>query len=152
MVVLDVELMGNAPTVEGIHHVVIPVSDLLRSRDWYGEVLNFAPILDFEEEDRLVGIALEHPCGASIWLRHDPERAGELRGHAVVALTVANRAELDRWERRLVELDVEHTQPHHGPPGWVLELTDPDGIEIRLRTHELASPDDETSEQLERRA
>jgi catechol 2,3-dioxygenase-like lactoylglutathione lyase family enzyme len=133
--------------VQGVHHVVIPVSDLLRSRDWYGVVLNFAPILDFEEEDRLVGIALEHPCGAAIWLRHDPRRAAALRGHDVVALTICDRAELGRWEQRLDERGVEHTHPHRGPPGWVMDVADPDGIRIRLRTGELASADDEASQQ-----
>jgi hypothetical protein len=79
-----------------------------------------------------------------------PSGRPALRGHDVVALTIAGGAELDRWERRLKDLRVEHTHPHRGRPGWVMDLADPDGIRIRLRTHELASSDDEASEQLDR--
>ncbi len=85
------------PTIIGVHHVKVPVGDVLRSRDWYVEVLGFTPLLDFEEEDRLIGVALQHPCGFTIGLHLDPERAGVLCGFPTVALCVGDADDLMDW-------------------------------------------------------
>ncbi len=47
----------------GWHHVRLPVSDVMRSRHWYTEVLGFEPLLVFEEENRVVGVVVGQRSG-----------------------------------------------------------------------------------------
>ena len=122
------------PTISAFHHVHVPVSDVLASRDWYSVVLGFEPLLDFEEEDELVGVALHHPVGVTIWISHDPDRAAAMRGFDIVSLSVADRPQLDEWREHLDALGIEHTPVVSGHPGWTMDVIDPDGIHVRLRT------------------
>ena len=111
------------------------MSDVLRSRDWYCDVLGFEPILDYMEEYRLVGVAVQHPVGVTLGLHLDPERAAALRGFAVVALRVADPGVLRDWSRRFDGLGVQHfpaVADHAG--GWSMELVDPDGIGVQFHT------------------
>ena len=131
------------PLILGLHHVRLPVSDVLRSRDWYCDVLGFEPILDYMEEYRLVGVAVQHRVGVTLGLHLDPERAAALRGFAVVALRVAAPAVLQDWSRRLDELGVQHfpvVADHAG--GWSMELVDPDGIGVQFHTMGHPTADD----------
>ena len=50
-------------TIAGVHHIKVPVSDLLASRDWYAQVLGFVPVLDFENADELLGVVIETESG-----------------------------------------------------------------------------------------
>ena len=127
------------PTIAEFHHVHVPVSDVLTSRDWYSAVLGFAPLLDFEEEDELVGVALCHPAGITIWISHDPDRAAVMRGFDIVSLSVADRPQLDEWLVHLDALGIEHTPVTGGHPGWTMDVMDPDGIHVRFRTPEQPS-------------
>jgi catechol 2,3-dioxygenase-like lactoylglutathione lyase family enzyme len=60
---LDTPMAQLRPEITGLHHIRLPVTDVLRSRDWYGEVLGFEPVLDLEEEDRLLGTSCSIPSG-----------------------------------------------------------------------------------------
>ncbi len=128
--------------ITAIHHVKLPVSDVITSRDWYSEVLGFTPVMDFEEADRLVGVELERPSGITIGLHLAPERAAALRGFDPLALTVTDREELHLWASRLDEMGVEHSEIRSSHLGWALDLTDPDGIRVSLHTREHPSADD----------
>jgi catechol 2,3-dioxygenase-like lactoylglutathione lyase family enzyme len=122
------------PTIIGVHHVKVPVGDVLRSRDWYIEVLGFTPLLDFEEEDRLIGVALQHPCGFTIGLHLDPERAGVLCGFPTVALCVGDADDLMDWSVYLDGRSIEHSPILEGHLGSFIELEDPDGLLVQLHT------------------
>jgi catechol 2,3-dioxygenase-like lactoylglutathione lyase family enzyme len=65
--------------LSGFHHVKLPVSDVARSRDWYQRVLGFEVVIEFVEDDVLMGVALADGAESlSIALRHDPARAAAL--------------------------------------------------------------------------
>ncbi len=119
----------------------LPVSDVLRSRDWYQEVLGFNAILDFEEEDRLVGVALEHPGGVNLGLHLEPERAQSLRGFALLALRVTVD-DLERWAQYLDQLGVEHSPILKTDTGQSIRVADPNGIVIQLHTPRHPVPDE----------
>jgi catechol 2,3-dioxygenase-like lactoylglutathione lyase family enzyme len=53
----------TVPTLAGIHHLKLPVRDLQRSADWYREVLGYRVTVEFVEQGRLAGLAMEHPDG-----------------------------------------------------------------------------------------
>jgi catechol 2,3-dioxygenase-like lactoylglutathione lyase family enzyme len=129
--------LGQGPpvaSVVGVYHVRLPVSDVLLSRDWYLDVLGFEPVLDYEEEDRLVGVALRHPSGVRLGVHLDPERALALRGFAVLSLRVSTRADLEAWSAHFDRLGVEHSVIAEGHPGFGLEVADPDGICVEFHT------------------
>lgn len=132
-------------TLQGIHHVKLPVADPARSRDWYVRV--FGMVVEFEvvEEGELRGVVLRDPTGTvCLAMRHAPERAAALDGFDPLALAVGTRADLHGWRDRLDSLGEPHGEIGEGKEGWALAgLQDPDGIEIRLYTlerHTAATP------------
>ena len=121
--------------LSGIHHIKLPVSDIIRSEAWYHRVLGFETSIEFVEDDVVAGVALRcDGCPPQLALRRDPDRARALSGFDAVALLVPSRDDLHRWREALDELGEPHgglVQGHAG--GAVLVgLHDPDGIEIRL--------------------
>jgi catechol 2,3-dioxygenase-like lactoylglutathione lyase family enzyme len=121
-------------SVVGLYHVRLPVSDVLLSRDWYASALGFEPVLAFEEEDRVVGVAMKHPSGVRLGLHLEPRRARALRGFAVLSLRVSTREDLEAWSAHFDRLGVEHSVIAAGHPGFGLEVADPDGICVELHT------------------
>lgn len=131
----DQPSLDGAPSglrLRGVHHVRLPVSDVLRSRDWYSEVFEFAPILDFEEEANLVGVVLEHPCGITVGLHAAPERVVALAGFSAVAFSVGGADDLNAWAKRLNHLGVAHSAAAEAHIGWSITIPDPDGLLVQL--------------------
>lgn len=131
--------MSSAPdqpaaAILGLHHVRLPVSDVMRSRDWYVDVLGFEPRLCLEEEDQVIGAVVALQEGLTLGLHHAPELARALSGFCPVALEVGRSDELTRWCARLDTLGIDHSEPAEGHLGWYVELSDPDGLVIRLHT------------------
>jgi catechol 2,3-dioxygenase-like lactoylglutathione lyase family enzyme len=130
--------------MSGYHHVKLPVSDVVRSRDWYARVLGLRTVLEFVEEGVLMGVALTDPDDTlQLALRQDPRRAGAWAGFDPIAVRIPTLADLDAWQARLDALGVPHGGTVTGHAGRVLVgLHDPDGIELRLyadtRAHEEA--------------
>lgn len=121
--------------LSGFHHVKLPVSDVARTRDWYQRVLGFQVVIEFVEDDVLMGVALADAAESlSIALRHDPARAAALSGFDAMALRVPSRSEVKQWCARLDDLDEAHGGVVTGHKGGsvLVGLHDPDGIEIRL--------------------
>jgi len=119
-----------------IAHVALTVSDLDRSREWYGRLFGSAPVLD---EDTgvyhhvvwllgrtLVGIH-KHP-------RMDSTEAfSELRpGLDHLAFGCADRAELEAWKARLDELGIANGGIVDAPYGSGLSFRDPDNIALEF--------------------
>ena len=130
----SVEVTPSGLRMLGIHHVRLPVSDVLRSRDWYGGVFEFEPILDFEEEERVVGVVLEHPCGIMVGLHAEPARVSALVGFSPVAFCVGGLKDLDNWSKRLDHLGVAHSSAAEAHIGWSVMIPDPDGLLVQLHT------------------
>jgi catechol 2,3-dioxygenase-like lactoylglutathione lyase family enzyme len=121
-------------SILGVHHVNLPVSDLLRSRDWYCDAFGFEPVLDYEEEDRLVGVVLKLSAGDGVHLHAQPELAVALRGFTILSLSVQDKVALEGWASRFDELGVEHSPVLAGHMGWLLQVADPDGLWVQLHT------------------
>ena len=49
----------KAPQLDGIHHVKLPVRDLARSRAWYESRLGYRAVIEFAEQGKLTGIAID---------------------------------------------------------------------------------------------
>ncbi|MEW9529450.1 VOC family protein [Microbispora sp. NPDC049125] len=128
-------------TLNGYHHVKLPVTDVERSRDWCVRVLGMRAYMDFVEDGVLMGVALCDAGGTvHVAVRRDPERAAALSGFDPIALCVPTVADLEAWRRRLDDLGERHDGIITGHAGRVLVgLRDPDGIEVRLYTPESGS-------------
>ena len=122
------------PAVVGLHHLRVPVSDVMYSRDWYSNVFDFEPRLTLEEEDRVVGVVLIHESGLTLGLHHAPELARSLEGFCLIALSVGDSVDLDHWCTRLDTTGTNHTSPAEGHVGWYVEVSDPDSLIIQLHT------------------
>lgn len=123
-------------TVAGVHHLKVPVSDVARSRGWYVETLGFEPDLEFVEDGVLRGVALTHGAASlRLALRHDPVRAAALAGFDLVALAVGTRADLAAVLDKARAAGAGPGAVVEGREGWACDLTDPDGIVVRLYTH-----------------
>lgn len=129
-------------TFVGLHHVRLPVSDVMRSHDWYVDVLGFEPRLTLEEEDEVVGVVVGHHSGLILGLHHKPALALALRGFCPMALNVGSTDDLDRWCVRLDTLQISHSAPTEAHLGWCVEVSDPDGLVIELHTASQPSADE----------
>ena len=124
----------DQPAVVGLHHLRVPVSDVMCSRDWYSTVFDFEPRLTLEEEDRVVGVVLIHESGLTLGLHHAPELARSLEGFCLIALSVGDSDDLDHWCTHLDTPGPSTLRPAEGHVGWYIEVSDPDGLIIQLHT------------------
>lgn len=119
-----------------IAHVALTVRDLEVSVPWYRRLLEAEPVLDedtgpFRHVVWLLGgtlLGLHQFPDADPSVPFSERRAG--LDH--VAFGVANRAELERWEKRLDELGVEHGGIVDAGYGSGLSFRDPDGLPLEL--------------------
>ena len=123
----------------GLHHVRVPVADVLASRDWYADTLGLLPILVTEDEDTVTGVVMEHPCGVVIGLHHAPTQAKALEGFAPIGLAVTD---LEQWAAHLDRLGIAHSGIIDGHLGQCLHLRDPDGVVVELHTPTPLSAED----------
>jgi catechol-2,3-dioxygenase len=120
----------------GVAHVALTVTDLARSKEWYGRVLDWQPVMEGDGGGVTFSVGAV-PGGPLIGLREyddgarddfDPTRTG--LDH--LALAVASPSELDDWERRLADLGVTHDAVEQTAYGHVLNFKDPDGIALEI--------------------
>ena len=130
------------PSISGLHHVRLPVTNVLISRAWYADVLGFEPVLDHEEEDRVTGTVLQHPSGLVLGLHVESERARMLAGFVVVSLCAGSKSDLAACAARLDEANVVHSAIQDGNLGWYIDVPDPDGILVELHTLEQPAADE----------
>jgi catechol 2,3-dioxygenase-like lactoylglutathione lyase family enzyme len=128
----------DAPRLDGIHHIKLPVTDLPRSRSWYESRLGYQVEIEFIEGGVLMGLALRHPNGGPrLALRVHPERSAGLGDFDFFAIGVPDRPALESLAERLTALGDRHAGVQFGGIGWVLpDLHDPDGHEVRFYTTE----------------
>lgn len=123
----------DAP-LRGIFAVKLPVSDLARSREWYGRVFGFKAEFEFPDQDGVVrGVGGRLPgVSAYVGLREDSEVAAAVSGFNLLNVAVDDRAAVERWAVHLDELGVEHSPVIDATVGWMIVLHDPDGIELHI--------------------
>lgn len=130
---------SEVPALNALHHVRLPVSNVLASRDWYVDVFGFQPILVAEEEDAVTGVVLEHPSGVVLGLHQDPNAAAALRRFVVIGLCVPN---VRVWIEYLDRRGVAHGKLEDLHLGRGIQVPDPDGILVELQTCEQPSAGD----------
>ena len=127
------------PTISSIHHVSVTVTDIERSVPWYCEVLGLEKLMEEQHPDGGgYAIVLGKPdwslcIGIHAHDANESERFHEARtGLDHVGFLVPSRAELDAWEARLTELDVEHSPITDADGYSVLVFRDPDNIQLEF--------------------
>ena len=86
----------DAPQLDGIHHVKLPVRDLARSRARYESRLGYRAAIEFVEQGTLTGIAMSHPNGGPEFaLRLDPARAQAAAGFDYFAIGVPSKEAIE---------------------------------------------------------
>jgi catechol 2,3-dioxygenase-like lactoylglutathione lyase family enzyme len=126
------------PAFPPLTHVALTVRDLSVSVPWYEALLEARPVLDEDTDpdfhhtvyllgnDTLLGLH-QHATPAP------NERFSEFRvGLDHVAFGCADRAELEKWARRLDELGVAHGEIKNASYGSGLSFRDPDGIALEF--------------------
>jgi catechol 2,3-dioxygenase-like lactoylglutathione lyase family enzyme len=126
----------------GLHHVRLPVSDVMRSRDWYVDVFGFEPLLCLEDEDRVIGVFVRQRGGLTLGLHHAPALARVLNGFCLIGFSVGTLDDLIGWCTRLDALGVGHSLLAEGHLGWSVEVPDPDGLIVELHTIEDPTEDE----------
>jgi len=126
------------PTLAGVHHLKLPVSDLDRSIAWYGECLGYQVVIEFRSGGRRTGVSMTHPDGGP-WhgLMLDADRARAAAGFDYFSIGVPDRPTLERLADHLTALGQAHAGVHFATVGWILPLLhDPDGHEVRFYSME----------------
>jgi glyoxylase I family protein len=121
-----------------IAHVALTVHDLSVSVPWYEALLEAKPVLD-EDTDPDFHHTVYLLGGTTLLGLHQharPAPEGSFSEYRVgldhVAFGVADRAELEKWARRLDELGVAHGEIKDAGYGSGLSFRDPDGIALEF--------------------
>ena len=118
-------------------HVALTVRDLSVSVPWYEALLDAAPVLDEDTEPGFHHTVYLLAGGTLLGLHeHEqavPGRFSEFRvGLDHVAFGCADRAELEKWARRLDELGIHHQGIQDAHYGSAVSFRDPDGIALEF--------------------
>jgi glyoxylase I family protein len=127
-----------------VHHVGLTVINLQASRHWYQRLLNTAPVLDQpfaavpEHHQGFQKVVFVLPGGFVLGLvahpATDPSHRFDELGPGLDHLSFgcADRSELEKWQRRLDELGIEHGGIAEDAFGFALAFRDPDNIALEF--------------------
>jgi catechol 2,3-dioxygenase-like lactoylglutathione lyase family enzyme len=119
----------------GVHHIKIPVTDLVRSRAWYERVFDLEPFIEWPDDEGVVrGVSYRSKGALALALREQPDAARGIAGFDPFAIMLRGRADVDHWAQRLDELGVTHAPVLTIPIGYLLAFDDPDGLQLRFYT------------------
>jgi glyoxylase I family protein len=125
------------PDFPPLTHVAVTVRDLSVSVPWYEGLFDAKPALDEDTDPNFHHTV--YLLGTTLFGLHQhktPAGEGEFSEFRVgldhVAFGVANRAELEKWARRLDELGIVHGGIKDASYGSGLSFRDPDGIALEF--------------------
>jgi catechol 2,3-dioxygenase-like lactoylglutathione lyase family enzyme len=121
-----------------LNHVALTVRDLSVSVPWYEDLFDADPVLDEDTDPDMHHTVYVLGNGTMIGLHQHttpapPEGFSEYRvGLDHVSFGVADRAELEKWVRRLDELGIDHGGIKDAAYGSGLSFRDPDNIALEF--------------------
>lgn len=122
----------------GICQVKVPVTDLLRSARWYMKLLDLRLVREFVEDGEVVGAVLAPTTPGfviSVRLRDRIPGQPEMPGFDLFSLRVSNVEALRALAQRCEDLGAVCGEiVDRGTDGHHLDVTDPDGTNIRFLT------------------
>ena len=133
----------HGPTITGLSHIDLTVTDLDRSEAWYTDLFGLQRVLDGRNDDHhFASRYLLHPESLLIigLVAHDPaaDRPADdgVDEHRIgldhLSLNVASAEELAAWRDRLVERGIDHSPIAESDRWDVLVFRDPDHIQLEL--------------------
>lgn len=130
----------TTPTLAGVHHFKVPVTDLDRSRQWWTETMAARHLTELDHRGRdgeLFAVELALPgVDPLLELRLDPSSARRIAGFDPLTFAVNTQTDLQQWAEHFDEAGTEHSPPLRGLVGWILVIRTPDGLPVRLHTKE----------------
>ncbi len=127
------------PTITGVSHIDLSVTDLARSEAFYADLLGATKILEGRSDDnRLSSCYLLHPDSLLILglVQHDEPIGEDFDEHGIgldhLSFNVASRDELDAWLAELDARGITHSGISEGDMWDVLVLRDPDNIQLEF--------------------
>jgi catechol 2,3-dioxygenase-like lactoylglutathione lyase family enzyme len=131
-------IISDVPSLDGIHHVKLPVADLDRTAEWYSSRLGYRLLIRFTKRGRDTGLVMGHPDGGPMLsFVHDPDRAARVAGFDYFSIGVRDKEALEAISARLAAFDDANAGIHFATIGWILPDThDPDGHEVRFYTND----------------
>jgi catechol 2,3-dioxygenase-like lactoylglutathione lyase family enzyme len=126
------------PSITGIAHIELSVSDLNASARWYCTLLGATEVFRARNEpEHLEACAIYEPQSHTVlaFTCHDQPLAEPFsprrRGLDHFAFAVAGDAALTEWDNRLTELGIAHNRRDDGQSAGIT-CTDPDGIAVEF--------------------
>ena len=121
----------------GISHLDMSVADVEASAEWYVKVLDLRRLTRVDFDNRSMVVMLHPASGLIIGLnQHSVIPVDTFDDRSVgldhVGFAVAERGELDEWEKRLTELGVEHSPVEDTAAGTALVFRDPNNIQLEF--------------------
>jgi catechol 2,3-dioxygenase-like lactoylglutathione lyase family enzyme len=128
----------NVPSLDGVHHLKLPVADLDRTAKWYSSRLGYRPMIRFTKGGQDTGLVMVHSDGGPMLsFVRDAERAKRVAGFDYFSIGVRDKKTLDALAARLQSFGEAHAGVHFATVGWILPDThDPDGHEVRFYTND----------------
>jgi glyoxylase I family protein len=126
------------PDFPPLAHVAVTVRDLSVSVPWYEALLGAKPALDEDTDPDFHHTVYLIGNGNLLGLHQHrtPAPAEQFSEYRVgldhVSFACADRAELERWARRLDELGIEHGGIKDAHYGSGVSFRDPDGIALEF--------------------
>lgn len=127
------------PSITGISHVDLSVTDIEASHEWYRELFGAVPLFGGRNDAHHLEVRylMEPTSGVIIGLeQHDANQGSPFDEQRVgldhLAFNVASREELEAWLARLDELGIAHSGITEEEPWDVLVFRDPDNIQLEL--------------------
>jgi glyoxylase I family protein len=124
-------------TFPPLTHVAITVRDLGVSVPWYEALFEAEPVLDEDTDPHMHHTV--YMLGGTLIGLHQHETAAPAESFSEyrvgldhIAFGCENRAELEKWEKRLDELGVAHGGIKDASYGSGLSFRDPDGIALEF--------------------
>ncbi len=116
------------PTLGGLNHVALEVTDLRRSEQWYAHALDLVRVDGHVADDGTGHVTLLSPTGG--WVLALASAATPQVAH--VAVTCTGRDALVRWRDALAQRGVSPGSITDAPYGSGFVVRDPDGLELEL--------------------